>query len=98
MSTGRWAKTDNAWYVLYGMIHMVALVPAGYHSNVPLVPEVHMWPLWHWCHGNSGGTSSTGSLVSRPHLYNQRDWEITFMCKQCMPDTISTASTTMAIL
>ena len=42
MSTGRWAKTDNAWYVLNGMIHMVALVPAGYHSNVPLVPEVHM--------------------------------------------------------
>ena len=25
--------TDNAWYILYGTIYMVALVLAGYHST-----------------------------------------------------------------
>ena len=53
--------TDNAWYVLYGMIHMVALVLAGYHSTFGAWGN-HGYTCDHYDTGAIGNsTGSTGS-------------------------------------
>lgn len=69
--------TDNAWYVLYGMIHVVPW--CSQVTIVPLVPEVTM--VTHVTTVTlvpqvTALVALVASLVSRPHLHNQREWKL----------------------